>query len=81
MLTLNLETAWAEFLDFVKLKQSIVEYTNWLAPIRILKSTEKGLVLGVPNIFVQEYLLENYSKEMANFFPPNNDGSLPLFLS
>lgn len=79
MLTLNLETAWAEFLDFVKLKQSIVEYTNWLAPIRILKSTEKGLVLGVPNIFVQEYLLENYSKEMANFFPPNNDGSLPLF--
>lgn len=68
MLTLNLETAWAEFLDFVKLKQSIVEYTNWLQPIRILKSSEKGLVLGVPNIFVQEYLLENYSKEMANFF-------------
>ncbi|MBM3194560.1 MAG: chromosomal replication initiator protein DnaA [Chlamydiae bacterium] len=79
MLTLNLETAWAEFLDFVKLKQSIVEYTNWLQPIRILKSTEKGLVLGVPNIFVQEYLLENYAKEMANFFPPSNDGSLPLF--
>ncbi|MBM3195932.1 MAG: chromosomal replication initiator protein DnaA [Chlamydiae bacterium] len=79
MLTLNLESLWSEFLDFVKTKQSIVEYTNWLAPIRILKSSEKGLVLGVPNIFVQEYLLENYSKELANFFPPDNSGNLPLF--
>ena len=79
MLTLNLESLWSEFLDFVKTKQSIVEYTNWLAPIRILKSTEKGLVLGVPNIFVQEYLLENYAKELANFFPPDNSGNLPLF--
>ncbi|MFZ4772651.1 MAG: chromosomal replication initiator protein DnaA [Chlamydiia bacterium] len=79
MLTLNLETAWAEFLNFVKTKQSIVEYTNWLAPIRILKASEKGLVLGVPNIFVQEYLLENYAKELSNFFHSNNDGTPPLF--
>jgi chromosomal replication initiator protein len=79
MLTLNLETAWSEFVNFIKSKQSIVEYTNWLEPIRILKSSEKGLVLGVPNIFVQEYLIENYSKELSNFFPLNNDGELPLF--
>lgn len=75
----SLENAWIEFLEFVKGTISPAEYANWLAPIRVLKTTENGLVLGVPNIFVQEYLTENYEKELIDFFSVDSQGKPQIF--
>lgn len=69
MLTCNAEELWAQFLELIQKKCSKTEYENWIKPINILSSDEDLLRLEVPNIFVREYLLDNYKKDMAIFFP------------
>ncbi len=65
---------WDLFLDCVKSKCSSAAFGNWFAPIRLIESTDQELVLEVPNIFVQEYLLSNYKKELCAFLPTNRHG-------
>lgn len=60
---------WEEFLLFAKGSCSPAEFQNWLAPIEIAKESLQELILLVPNIFVQNYLLDNYKEELSSLIP------------
>lgn len=63
--------AWDAFLQFIKKSISKTEFENWFSPIILLEKNDTNYILQVPNIFVQEYLIENYKKELISFFPLN----------
>jgi len=69
MLTCETKNSWQQFLDFMKKRTSSTEYDNWLAPIKLIKEEDDKVTLEVPNIFMREYLLDNYKKELATFLP------------
>ncbi len=69
---------WSQFLDFAEERCSTTAFANWLAPIKVLHESEEGLTLEVPNVFVKEYLLENYQKDLSVFFPVQIGEDLPL---
>ncbi len=60
---------WTQFLESLGEKCTGSEFDNWIAPIKVIECTAECITLEVPNIFVQEYLLDNYKKDLANFFP------------
>lgn len=74
MLASDTREAWTKFLQYAKTKCSLTAFGNWLAPIRILDATEEEVTLEVPNIFVQDYLLSNYKKELCSFLPVSSSG-------
>lgn len=65
---------WTQFLDFVKVKCSPTAFNNWLSPIEVVEITDAGITLQIPNVFVKEYLLSNYKKELSVFLPVNSSG-------
>lgn len=69
MLTKSHTEVWAEFLQFVEENCSATEFQNWIAPIKVAEADSEEFVLEVPNIFVQEYLLDNYKKDLLRFIP------------
>lgn len=71
MLASDTREAWTQFLQFVKTRCSLTAFGNWLSPIRILEATAEEITLEVPNIFVQEYLIANYKKDLCAFLPMN----------
>ena len=74
MLTNTPQETWSEFLDFIQERCSATELENWFAPIRVIDQGTTELCLEVPNIFVQEYLLDNYKKDLAAFLPCKSPG-------
>lgn len=78
MLTKTPQECWAEFVTFIEECCTATEFQNWIAPARVSDQTKNELVLEVPNIFVQEYLLENFSKHLENFIPTKSNGKLAL---
>ncbi len=78
MTLLETSDAWNQFLTFAKKHCSATAYGNWLAPIKVLESTEEHIVLEVPNIFVKEYLLSNYKKDLRSFLPINSSDELAI---
>jgi chromosomal replication initiator protein len=79
MLTRHPQETWSQFLEFAEERCSATEFANWLAPIRVLDaSAEDEIVLEVPNIFVRQYLLDNYTHDLASFLPVKPDGSLAI---
>ncbi len=74
MLTSDKQEAWTQFLQFVKTRCSVAAFGNWFAHIRVLESSAEEISLEVPNIFVQEYLLSNYKKDLCAFLPVNTLG-------
>lgn len=74
MSTHDTRNAWDQFLKYVKNHCSAAAFGNWLEPIKILESTEEGIILEVPNVFVKEYLLSNYKKDLKLFVPVNAAG-------
>ncbi|MFI5344078.1 MAG: chromosomal replication initiator protein DnaA [Chlamydiales bacterium] len=74
MLICDTEEAWTQFLQYVKTRCSMTAYGNWFAPIRVLESTNEGITLEIPNIFVQEYLLSNYKSDLSAFLPVKANG-------
>ncbi len=74
MLACDTQEAWTQFLTYVKERCSAAAYGNWLAPIVVKEATEEDITLVVPNIFVQEYLLSNYKKELGMFLPVRENG-------
>src|SRR3989339_1116179 len=68
------QDAWTLFLECIEERSSAVEFANWIAPIQKIASHPDRIVLEVPNIFVQEYLLDNYKKDLALFLPLNENG-------
>ena len=75
---LDLETekksAWTEFLELAEQKCSQTEFQNWFSPIKMIEETLEGITLEVPNIFVREYLLDNYKEILLDFLPANANG-------
>ncbi|MBA3722332.1 MAG: chromosomal replication initiator protein DnaA [Parachlamydiaceae bacterium] len=69
MLACDTREAWTQFLQFIKTRCSLTAFGNWFAPVRVLEATPEEITLEVPNIFVQEYLLSNYKKELCSFLP------------
>lgn len=77
MLDTTLNT-WDSFLQFIKTRITETEFKNWFSPIVFVENNGEEYVLKVPNIFVQEYLLENYKKELLSFFSQDEKRELPL---
>ena len=69
---------WNQFLLFAKQHCSVTAFGNWLEPIRVLESSDEKVILEIPNVFVKEYLLSNYQKDLHAFLPVNKDGELAL---
>lgn len=65
---------WTQFLDFIKTKCSPTAFNNWFAQIKVLEATSEALTLEIPNIFVKDYLLSNYKKELCLFVPITPEG-------
>ncbi|OGN59746.1 MAG: chromosomal replication initiator protein DnaA [Chlamydiae bacterium RIFCSPHIGHO2_12_FULL_27_8] len=74
----TLDNVWIQFLEFIKNRISISEYQNWFEHINVISSTKDEITLEVPNIFVREYILDNYKKDMLIFLPTKNDGELSV---
>ncbi len=75
MLTSQSQDVWTLFLDCIGERCSSVEFANWIAPIQKIATHPDRIILEVPNIFVQEYLLDNYMQELALFLPLNKAGA------
>lgn len=65
---------WTQFLEFAKKNCSAAAFENWLAPIQVIESSVESLTLEVPNVFVKEYLLDNYKKDLCAFLPIKEAG-------
>lgn len=74
MLVCKPEESWLQFLTFIKQRCSSAEYENWFASIKHIASTEELITLEVPNIFVREYLLDNYKRDFCDFLPQKSPG-------
>ncbi|MFI0434122.1 MAG: chromosomal replication initiator protein DnaA [Parachlamydiaceae bacterium] len=74
MLACDTREAWTQFLQFVKTRCSLTAFGNWFSPIQVMEATEEEITLEVPNIFVQEYLIANYKKDLCAFLPTNGSG-------
>lgn len=75
---LTSQDVWSSFLEFIEEKCSAAEFENWIAPIKCIEASQESITLEVPNIFVQEYLLTNFKKDLAGFFPllPSGEPSI-----
>jgi len=74
MLACEASEAWTQFIQFVKSQTSVTAFGNWLAPIKVIESESDEIVLEIPNIFVKEYLLSNYKKDLCAFLPVHTNG-------
>ncbi len=74
MLTKTPQECWSEFLECIVERCSATEFENWFASIRVLDRVGDSARLEIPNIFVQEYLLENYKRELGAFFSVDAQG-------
>lgn len=74
MLACSTQDTWQQFLEFIKQRCGKAEYENWFAPIKVLEATDSSLSIEVPNIFVREYLMDNYKEDLASFLPLKSNG-------
>jgi chromosomal replication initiator protein len=68
------DNAWIQFLEFIQTRCNSAEFENWIAPIQLANATPDEITLEVPNIFVQEYLLDNFKDTLAHFLPLKHTG-------
>ena len=75
MLVCDTKEAWTQFIQYIKGRTSATAFGNWLEPINVLESTSPDeIILEIPNVFVQEYLLSNYKKDLCAFLPVSANG-------
>ncbi len=74
MLACDTCDAWVQFLQYAQARTSATAFGNWLAPIVVLESSADEIRLEVPNVFVQEYLMTNYKKDLCAFLPVTAEG-------
>ncbi len=74
MLIKTPQDTWSEFLEFISEHASATEFQNWFASIRVLEAKDNEICLEVPNIFVKEYVLDNYKKDLCAFLPLKSPG-------
>ncbi|HSX13065.1 MAG TPA: chromosomal replication initiator protein DnaA [Chlamydiales bacterium] len=68
------KNGWVQFLEFIEGRCSSAEFQNWIAPIQLVESSTEEIILDVPNVFVKEYLLDNFKDVLADFLPLKNNG-------
>ncbi|NGX44324.1 MAG: Chromosomal replication initiator protein DnaA, partial [Candidatus Anoxychlamydiales bacterium] len=78
MLTCKDQDVWIKFLEFIKKRISESEYKNWFSHIQVLDLNENEITLQVPSIFVQQYILDNYKKDLIIFLPTTKNGDLAI---
>lgn len=74
MIECETKNGWVQFLEFIENRCSSAEFANWIAPIRLIEASHEEVHLEVPNIFVQEYLLDNFKEILADFLPLKGNG-------
>ncbi len=74
ILDCEIKNGWTQFLEFIETRCSSAEFQNWIAPITFIEATVEQIVLEVPNVFVQEYLLDNFKEVLCNFLPLRSSG-------
>lgn len=74
MMTCDACEVWDKFIHYVKSRTSATAFGNWLAPIHVIQFTPDSITLGVPNVFVRDYLLNNYKNELCAYLPINQRG-------
>jgi chromosomal replication initiator protein len=74
MLDCEVKNGWIQFLEFIESRCTSAEFENWIAPIRLIEATPEQIILEVPNVFVQEYLLDNFKEVLCNFLPLLSSG-------
>ena len=74
MLECEVKNGWEQFLGFIESRCSSAEFENWIAPIRCVEATLEEVTLEVPNIYVQNYLLDNFKEVLADFLPLRQSG-------
>lgn len=75
MIACDVKEAWTQFLEYVKKRCSETAFSNWFASISVHEtSTDDEIVLEVPNVFVQDYILTNYKADLCAFLPVKIDG-------
>ncbi len=78
MLECEVKSGWIQFVEFIEGRCSSAEFQNWIAPIRLVESAMEEITLEVPNIFVKEYLLDNFKDVLADFLPLKNNGEASI---
>jgi chromosomal replication initiator protein len=78
MLECETKNGWSQFLEFIESRCSSAEFANWIAPIRCLEAATEEIILEVPNVFVQEYLLDNFKEILADFLPLRASGDAAI---
>jgi len=74
MIEVETSNGWVQFLEFIQNRCTSAEFENWIAPIQLIQATPEEILLEVPNIFVQEYLLDNFTDVLAHFLPLKHTG-------
>jgi chromosomal replication initiator protein len=72
--TLTSCEAWIQFLEYIQPKISLSAFHNWISPIEVGEWSPTSITLKVPNIFVKEYLLSNFKKDLLSFLPQTASG-------
>lgn len=78
MLDCEVKNGWVQFIEFIENRCSSAEFANWIAPIRLIDASYEEVVLEVPNVFVQEYLLDNFKDVLAEFLPLRQSGEVAI---
>lgn len=74
MIDCEVKNGWDQFIEFIETRCSSAEFENWLAPIQLIEARHEEIILEVPNIFVQEYLLDNFKEILSDFLPLRSSG-------
>lgn len=69
MLDCEVKNCWQQFLEFIEPRCSSAEFTNWIAPIRLIETSLEKVIVEVPNVYVQDYLIDNFRDCLGNFLP------------
>ena len=61
-----MELFWNESINIIKENLSQQNFDTWIKPIRIVSLEDSNVLLGVPNKFFKDWLVENYMDIITN---------------
>ncbi len=74
MATCTKQDSWSQFISHLEGALSNAEFANWIKPISLKCVDSVSVTLCVPNVFVQEYLLDNFYEDLVTFLPVDGKG-------
>ena len=64
-----MESFWNEGIKIIKERVSQQNFDTWIKPIRIVSLEDNNVLLGVPNKFFKDWLVDNYIDLISNSLP------------